>query len=754
MSSTEQQLIPAELAASYIQYTGRHVFLTGKAGTGKTTFLRNIIDITHKKAIIVAPTGIAAINAGGVTIHMQFQLPFGTFLPDAAHDDAVRAGIQFHTMRMLNRHIQTMRAQRKAILSDLELLIIDEVSMLRADVLDAIDHCLRFVRRSRQPFGGVQLLFIGDLHQLPPVVKQNEMAVMNQWYNSAYFFDAHALRDNPPVLIELDKIYRQDDQTFINLLNNIRHNRITEEDVALLKRYYRPNFKPDAADNYITLTTHNKQAIAINQENLDALDTRSFFFHAEIEDDFSESAYPVEKVLELKSGAQVMFVKNDPTGEGRFYNGKLAVVSRISSREIEVELTGSNQKLILEPYRWESARYVSDETSGEIIEEIAGTFTQYPVRLAWAITVHKSQGLTFEKAIIDVGKAFAAGQIYVALSRMKSLDGLVLLSPPATRGIEQDRHIISYHTNRDAPGEMAAKLENETLHFLGGYLLTGFDFSRCLQMLKEHHDSYTRDAQRSSKQKSESWAGELLVDFQQLKNDADKFCRQLQKLFAARPADLGFIAARIASATGFFAPKIAALSDRVLEHIAQVKVRKQVKLFVEELLAIELALFEQQKRVLKSNAIVQAVLAKSAFTRQDVEKLANLDAREEKLKAALAPPERTETGERTEKKPKVKKGDSRLISLQLLREGKSLADIAGERGMALSTIESHFAQSVATQEISAAEVISSGKLDIILAAIRELQTLKMNLLKVHLGDTYSFGEIRIGLAHYLANPDD
>ncbi|MBE7179477.1 MAG: AAA family ATPase, partial [Mucilaginibacter polytrichastri] len=260
MSETSDAISLAELAADYVQYTRRHIFLTGKAGTGKTTFLRHIMSLTHKKAIIVAPTAIAAINASGVTIHSQFQLPFGAFLPEEAYQSASLSGIAFNTPKTLSRHFNNMRGARKQVLAELELLIIDEVSMLRADLLDAIDLVLRKVRRSEQSFGGVQLLFIGDLHQLPPVSKNDEWTVMRPFYKSLYFFDALALRNNPPVYIELDKIYRQSDAVFIELLNNLRNNQVTQQDVDLLGKYYRPGFKPDASENYITLTTHNAQA--------------------------------------------------------------------------------------------------------------------------------------------------------------------------------------------------------------------------------------------------------------------------------------------------------------------------------------------------------------------------------------------------------------------------------------------------------------------------------------------------------------
>lgn len=429
MPTLEETSMPAEIAAKFVNYTSKHVFLTGKAGTGKTTFLRKLIKLTHKKALIVAPTGIAAINASGVTIHSLFQLPFGSFFPDAA-GGLINENINFNfnTPKTLVKHLN-MQGNKRRMLQELELLVIDEVSMLRADMLDAIDFALRYVRRNRNlPFGGVQLLFIGDLHQLPPVVKNDEWRIMAKFYKSIYFFDALALQDNPPVYIELDKIYRQDDSVFIDLLNNLRNNKITTEDTALLRQHFKQDFKPAADENYITLTTHNNKADSINRERLAQLKSKSYFFEAKIQGEFNEYAYPNDKSLELKVGAQVMFIKNDMTAEKRYYNGKIGVVHHIEKDIIEIELPEDRTVIEISRYTWENVKYKLDEASNEIKENVAGSFIQYPIKLAWAITVHKSQGLTFDKAIIDVGDAFAPGQAYVALSRLRSLKGLVLTS--------------------------------------------------------------------------------------------------------------------------------------------------------------------------------------------------------------------------------------------------------------------------------------------------------------------------------------
>ena len=310
---------PTALASKFINHTQKNIFLTGKAGTGKTTFLRNIIQQTHKKAVIVAPTGIAAINAGGVTIHSLFQLPFGNFIPVNQNSFSTNQQFKITTPALLIRNMQ-MSSTKRNLLRELELLIIDEVSMLRADLLDAIDTTLRYIRRqNNKPFGGVQVLFIGDLLQLPPVVKNDEWEILKEHYNSIYFFDAWVLQQEKPLYIELEKIYRQADNTFIALLNNLRNNCITEDDVALLNNYYKPGFKAENNQNYITLTTHNYKADKLNKEYLQNIKSKSYFFNATVEDEFSEYAYPVEKTLELKLGSQIMFVKNDPTGAQRFF---------------------------------------------------------------------------------------------------------------------------------------------------------------------------------------------------------------------------------------------------------------------------------------------------------------------------------------------------------------------------------------------------------------------------------------------------
>ncbi|MDP2161969.1 MAG: PIF1 family DEAD/DEAH box helicase, partial [Flavobacterium sp.] len=418
----------AEQVLRFVNQTNQSIFLTGKAGTGKTTLLHHIIQTTHKNTVVVAPTGIAALNAGGVTIHSQFQLPFGGFIPEYTHASNDSDNQKFETKNTLVKHFR-MSGQKKAVIQNMELLIIDEVSMLRADLLDAIDFTLRKIRKKDYPFGGVQVLFIGDLLQLPPVVKNDEWRVLRNYYKGIFFFNAKVIQEQPPLYIELTKIYRQSDEKFIAVLNNLRNNSISKEDVQILNEFVKPNFDIKANKGYITLTTHNAKADAINSDSLEDLPGECFRYKPEIVDDFPEKIYPVEEILQLKVGAQIMFIKNDLSFEKNYFNGKMGFIKSLSEGEILVHFPEENKTIAVEKYEWKNIRYSVNEMTKEIQEDVLGTFVHYPIKLAWAITVHKSQGLTFDKAVLDVSQVFVPGQAYVALSRLRSLQGLILLSP-------------------------------------------------------------------------------------------------------------------------------------------------------------------------------------------------------------------------------------------------------------------------------------------------------------------------------------
>lgn len=421
------------LAWQFIEGTGTHLFLTGKAGTGKTTFLRRLKTDSPKRMIVLAPTGIAAINAGGVTIHSFFQLPFAPYIPESSFSAQGNAQYRF---RFGKEKINIMRS--------IDLLVIDEISMVRADLLDAVDAVLRRFRNREKPFGGVQLLMIGDLQQLAPVVKDEEWQLLGKYYDTPYFFSSKALQQTTYCTIELKTVYRQNDGTFLELLNSIRENRCDTRVLEALNRRCIPHFNPPKDAQYIRLVTHNYQAKSINEHKLALLPGTVQTFKAKIEGKFPEYAYPTDETLELKQGAQVMFVKNDSSGEHRYYNGMIGEVTAVSASVVEVRAKDSDRPFAVQEEEWSNARYVLDEESKEITETIDGTFKQLPLKLAWAITIHKSQGLTFEHAIIDASASFAHGQTYVALSRCKTLEGLVLSAPLTASAIICDKQVEDF----------------------------------------------------------------------------------------------------------------------------------------------------------------------------------------------------------------------------------------------------------------------------------------------------------------------
>lgn len=441
-----------EALFNLVEHTKRNIFLTGKAGTGKTTFLNNFVKRTRKQYIVVAPTGIAAINAGGVTIHSMFGLPLRTFLPTTERIDSSLG----NNIADLMPHFK-YRKEKLKLLREVEIIIVDEVSMLRADVLDMMDFALRFIRRNQQKFGGVQMLFIGDLYQLPPVVRDEE--VLKMYYKSPFFFDSLALKELPIVTVELTKVHRQKDEVFLNTLNAIRDGKREEIDFELLNSRYKPNFEPND-EPYVSLTSHNKMAEEINQKKLKELEGKLFFYKAKVIGDFKATQYPNDDTLELKVGAQVMFIRNDASGDKKYYNGKLAEVIRLSDDEIWVRIDGHNEDFKLKKEIWEQKKY-SLRADKTIEEEVLGSFEQYPIRLAWAVTIHKSQGLTFDRLIIDAGKSFASGQVYVALSRCRTLEGIVLKSKITPEVIFSDSRVGKFQNETNVNERIEEILEVE-----------------------------------------------------------------------------------------------------------------------------------------------------------------------------------------------------------------------------------------------------------------------------------------------------
>ena len=464
MTSRQFENHELNLAEDFVQYTDRHIFLTGKAGTGKTTFLHTLKESTVKRMIVTAPTGVAAINAGGVTLHSFFQLPFGPFIP----------GSETHEQN--RQRLFRFSKEKKRIIKSLDLLVIDEISMVRADLLDSVDAVLRRHRRNNKPFGGVQLLMIGDLHQLSPVAKRDEWQLLKQYYESVYFFSSHALDPAELVTIELSHIYRQSDARFIRLLNQVRDNRLDAAAIGILNQRHIENFAPEKDEGYITLTTHNSSADSINKSRLSALGAKEYCFKAEVSGEFPKHTYPAPGTLVLKAGAQVMFLRNDMSLEKRYYNGKIGKIKTISSRKICITCPGDSEDIEVEAVEWENVKYKVDEENKEIQEDIIGKFKQFPLKLAWAITIHKSQGLTFDKAVIDAQSAFAHGQVYVALSRCKTLAGMVLSSPIPSRGIETDAAVLSFIEKARQNLPSKNRLQAAKVSYQQHLLLECFDF--------------------------------------------------------------------------------------------------------------------------------------------------------------------------------------------------------------------------------------------------------------------------------------
>ncbi|MDR2691165.1 MAG: HRDC domain-containing protein [Dysgonamonadaceae bacterium] len=531
-----------ELVSNYVQYTGQHIFLTGKAGTGKTTFLHHLREHPLKRMVIVAPTGVAAINARGVTIHSFFQLPFGPLIGfDRMKTDQMR----------FNR-------EKVNIIRSLDLLVIDEISMVRADLLDAVDAVLRRFRTHSKPFGGVQLLMIGDLQQLSPVVKEDERELLRDYYATPYFFSSRALRETSFVSIELTQVFRQQDNHFISILNQVRENRLDKSSLELLNQRYIPGFRPDEQEGYITLCTHNAQAKRINDSRLQSLSGEEYRFQARIEGSFPEYSYPTEFELIVKEGAQVMFVKNDASPEKLFYNGKTGKITRIEDETVFVLCPGEEKEITVTRMDWENVKYSLKADTGEIVEETEGVFTQYPLRLAWAITIHKSQGLTFERAIIDAQASFAHGQVYVALSRCKTLEGMVLGSPVNFRSIIND------HTVKDFTEQIAQNQPDETrLHsaqiaYQHELLTELFRFTQCRNRIL-HVEKIMNENKGSIPAPVRDLFGRM---FSLLHNDiwdvADKFQTQINRLLPQQPdvEHNDALQIRIGKAAGYFSGKI------------------------------------------------------------------------------------------------------------------------------------------------------------------------------------------------------
>jgi len=764
MSGSHDQQKPeitgaAQEALRFINTTSVPVFLTGKAGTGKTTFLRNLSNHTHKKFIIVAPTGIAALNAGGVTIHSQFQLPFGMFIPDKDMPAEQLAGGSNFNQRLLARQ-SPLKDSRRQMLRSINLLVIDEVSMLRADLLDAIDYRLKAARGNfHQPFGGVQLLFIGDLFQLPPVSKREEETLFRQYYGSPWFFSAHCLRSGSMVYIELDKIFRQRDETFIRVLNNLRNDCVTPQDLELLNRHYRPDLTAEEMRNCITLTTHNQQADELNQRALAELTTAPAVFKANVRGEFPESMFPALPELTLKTGAQVMFIRNDI--ENKLYvNGKIGTVTDIDDGEVTVMLSDSGDLLNIKPVVWENKSFTLKKDSQEIEETIAGTFEQIPLKLAWAITIHKSQGLTFDRAIIDPARAFTDGQVYVALSRLRSLDGLVLRSRIEARTISTDRTVVSFTGENDRPDTLPAKATARQREFIGQLIVKTFDFEGIVHEIENHS---RREPETAGQVESFGrFTSQLEAMFIDERGNTDKLRQQLIGLLEA--GNIPYMLERVEKGSAYYLNLLWKAMEGILAETDHAQSLKRVKGYLtlltdlDQLVSLKIAETEQAR------TLIGGIL--SGETRFDFSQIDNERIRRRlSIKSSLAELNREQRKTlktiKKGKKPaepvqkvKIKVGQGAVsasvdLSLGLFKAGLTVEQIASERGLVPSTIFGHLSKAVAMQKLSVHELMDSETLELMMAAIGELPKGFTSLdLFNRLDGKYDYGKVKLALIHH------
>lgn len=742
----------AKYVLQFINQTNRSIFLTGKAGTGKTTLLKEIISTTHKKCVVVAPTGIAALNAGGVTIHSMFQLPFGGFIPDNSLPQFFENS-KFETKATLRRHFK-MSGLKKSVIQNMELLIIDEVSMLRSDLMDAIDFMLQSVRRKSQPFGGVQVLFIGDLLQLPPIIRDEEWRTLRSYYKGKFFFHSHVIQQNPPLYIELSKIFRQSDEKFIYVLNNLRNNQISQHDIQLLNKFVQPNFDLKANKGYITLTTHNAKADTINTQSLIDLQGKSKVYKALIVDDFPDKIYPLEENLELKVGAQVMFIKNDLSFEKNYFNGKMGQVQSLSDEEILVHFPEENKTIEVERYEWQNIRYYVNENTKEIEEEVLGTFTHYPIKLAWAITVHKSQGLTFDKAALDVSQVFLPGQAYVALSRLRSLNGLVLLSPLRMNGISSDQDVMEYAENKADETLLEKSLKQETKNFIHNYLKSSFDWADLAQEWRNHQFSYNENSELSAKSKHAAWAKKQTESIESLLDPSRKFIAQLNTLFREEEVDFKFVFERIEAAYGYFLKPLDALVYEILWKLEEVLRLKKAKAFYDELSVLEEVQVKAVLQLMKARLLIETVMKGETISKEKLSseaiknyKTRKLESIREEFKTVNVTliEDEVDLKRYTKKKKTAKEPKKSTVqeTYELWLQKNSIKEIAAIRKLTTQTIGGHLAKLIETGTIAITDVLPEEKIQELAEAFKGYKEETLNGLKEQHGDKFTWDELKM-----------
>lgn len=804
-----------DLAFRFVTETSENIFLTGKAGTGKTTFLKYLKENCSKNIVVAAPTGVAAINAGGVTLHSLFQLPFHPFLPTRNNKEEFLSKLKFNK-------------QRQQLLRKMELLVIDEISMVRCDIMDAIDTILKSVRRKHNiPFGGVQLLCIGDLYQLPPVAQRHEWNILQEFYPSPFFFDSNIIKEQMPLLIELNKIYRQKEDSFVALLNKVRNNNMNPGDFEDLHFRYNPSFRPSSEEKYISLTSHNNQADQINSRELQKLVTPSHIYEAIIEDDFPENNYPAEGSLVLKTGAQVMFLKNDVMK--RYFNGKIGVVKSLDDEEIIVECDGIN--ISVSPETWENSRYIVNGKDGKLEQETLGTFTQFPLRLAWAITIHKSQGLTFEKVMIDAGAAFSSGQVYVALSRCTSLSGIVLLSKIPSAAIYCNDNIIKGQQALTHKGSLAERFAGARQIFTRQLIEEIFSFNEVATIIDAVHFQITENRNKLNKEAVE-WIENLKNNFLADKTVGLKFVSRTGELMKDEPVieKNEVLQKRINDAAAHFEPKFSAYQHAIQNHPLITEHREVANVINEYLTQLVLTLyttnyflkyckqpfsvtsFLQHKLKFaqpRFNITCYASAKKQSFadvpnpelydalkrwrdmvceetgmpiymvanqvtlkeiatylplTKKDLLQISGFGkAKVDKygddivatvegycsgrniagnMAAKAANPKR----ERKEKVAAEEKTDTKTLSFNLFKEGKTVVEIARVRNFAISTIEGHLAWYVGHGDIDINSLVPLQKQILIKEAAKIHGSSSHKTLIDNLPAGISYGEIRLVLA--------
>ena len=671
-------------AWDFVEHTGISIFLTGKAGTGKTTFLRALKEHSNKRNVIVAPTGVAAMNAGGMTIHSFFQLPLSPFVPNA---------------NIKNRFDYSK--EKRKIMRTLDLLIIDEISMVRADVLDAIDSVLRRFREPNKPFGGVQLLMIGDLQQLTPVVTPTEEELLQRYYDTPYFFGSKALRSINYVTIELTHVYRQQDETFITLLNNIREGNVSENDLQRLNQRYDPTFQPKQGSDYIRLTTHNRMAESYNEDQLRNLPTRAYTFSAETEGNFPEYNYPTDFNLTLKVGAQVMFIRNDNIG--RFYNGRIGHITYVDNEKISVLCPGDEEAFDVEAETWENTKYTLNEKTKQIEAEVQGTFKQYPLRLAWAITIHKSQGLTFEHAIIDAQASFASGQVYVALSRCKSLEGLVLASPIGNTAIINDSRVSDYisHQTEEAQKSISV-LPTLKEEYYRQLLIEMFNFNdlkvyeaALFRVLTEFFFKYTKINALHKMALSDLENRVIGVSMKWEKTIKSMTTEQLQREDFKE---------RIKKGALYFHSELTEIFSKTIPLTKEVETNNKVGAKRFDSTYTELKQTYDAKQDLLESMMEEDFTITNYLTRKQEAILNSIGDETERKRR-----KRRETKD----SPAAKKISTYEQSYILYKAGKSIEEIAKERGLTEGTIQGHLVPYINNGDIKLEDVIEEKKISII-----------------------------------------